>query len=62
VKLVAVGKTVNVQQTVSIFVKWLKDFSFASEIISVSLRTTGRFVRQSAGVPEKLGFVRVIFI
>jgi len=32
---------------------------FASQIISVSLTTTGRFVRQNAGVPKKIGIVRV---
>jgi len=42
--LAAVGKAVNVQPTVSIFTKRLKEFSFASEIISVSLTTTGSFV------------------
>jgi hypothetical protein len=59
VRLAAFGKPVEVQPTVSIFAKRLKDFSFTSEIISVSLTTTGRFVRQSARFPEISGIVRV---
>jgi hypothetical protein len=59
VRLAAVGKPVKFQPTVSIFAKRLKDFSFATEIISVSLTTTGRFVRQNARFPEKSGIVRV---